>query len=122
MAADPGSSSYAVVPRNGALRDATITADVRRDPSQASWDVTVVITRVPDQAPIDGTEVQARLVDENGASPRQRSAASGPLPEAGGSLGMSATAQFQFQDHGARLTELVVRFRGTEIWFDLSPM
>lgn len=113
--------SYTVDPRFQTLRDSTIGAELRRGPSGDTWDVTIVITRAPGQPPIDGAEVRASLIDENGVTLPLRLAPSGPLGEAGGSLGMSANARFQFQDFGARLAVLVATVRGAEVRFRLVP-
>jgi hypothetical protein len=115
-----GYSSYAVYPQARTLPDSTITAQVRRHPKDAAWHVLILITRAPDRSPIDAAEVQARLVDENGAALPVLLGPLGPLPEAGGSLGVSANARFQFADRGTRLAELVVQVHGAEVRFRLT--
>ena len=116
-----GGDAYTVSPQARALTDATVTAQLRRGSGGTTWDLIVLITRLPDQPPLNATEVEAQLVDENAAVLPLLSGPSEPLAEAGGSLGMTANARFQFGDRGARLAVLVVRLQGAELHFRLTP-
>jgi hypothetical protein len=113
--------SYTVDPHDRALPDSTITAQVHRNSADELWDVLVLITRAPGQPPINAAEVQVQLIDERGVMLPLRMAPSGSLPEAGGLLGMSANALFKLEDRGMLLAELVVRVRGTQVTFHLTP-
>jgi hypothetical protein len=111
---------YQLDPSSHALSDASISAEVRRAPS-GDWEVIVVIVRAPDQTLIQPSEVGARLLDEHGKELALLTSPSKPLAEAGGSLGVSANARFEFADCGRLLAELVVRFRDEEVRFSLTP-
>lgn len=112
---------YTVVPRSHDLQDATILAEVHDGPAgAATCEVLVVIARAPDLPSIDSSEVQVRLIDGAGGVAMPILAPSGALPEAGGSLGMSANARFQFRHPAGHFTELIVLFRGNEVRFQLT--
>lgn len=82
-----------------------------------SWDVTVVLTRAPDQALIHSSELDAQLVDDKGIALKLLEHASGTLVEAGGSLGTSANAQFQFEDSNIIPAHLLVTYQNQEVRF-----
>ena len=99
---------------------ATVGAQVGRVSPHGAWDVVVLVSRAANQPPIDAAEVQADLTDRSGAVLPLVLAPTGPLPEAGGSLGVSANARFQFADRGAPAAALTVRLGGAALRFRLA--
>lgn len=99
------------------IGDDNISATIRLEQPADVWAVTVVIQRAPDQRAIDGQAVSAQLFDENGVPLKLVRRASGPLAEAGGSLGTSANAIFQFQGSQSLPLELRVTYQGLTVTF-----
>jgi hypothetical protein len=114
--------TLAVVPRSIGLGEATISVEVTRNDAQAEWRVRVIITRRDDQPRLQGDAVETRLLRADGTLLRQIAGATGLLPQAGGSLGMSANADFRFAAEGNDLpTALDVAFQGQTVHFTLQP-
>ena len=99
---------------------ATVGAQVGRVSPHGAWDVVVLVSRAANQPPIDAADLRAELTDRNGAALPLLLAPTGILPEAGGSLGMTANARFQFADRGAPAAALTVRLGGAALRFRLA--
>jgi hypothetical protein len=111
------SGAWKTEPSSLPLRDVSVSAVLARDRDRGRWDVTVVLSRAPDQERVQGNEVQAQLLDEHGVPFKTLERPSGPLVEAGGSLGMSANAPFCFAATEAAPAGLTVTYRGQTVRF-----
>jgi hypothetical protein len=99
------------------LDDVSVSAVLNLDRDRVRWDVTVVLSRKPDQEPVQGSEVQAQLLDQHGVPLKALERPSGPLAEAGGSLGMSANAPFRFAATETAPGGLTVTYRDQTVRF-----
>jgi hypothetical protein len=116
------SKAYVTEPFSIPLGENSISAVLGFDESGKCWDVTVVIQRASGQPQIRGDEVKAQLSDERGAELQTLTQASGLLVEAGGSLGTSANAQFQFESSDAAPSCLLVTYQGQTVSFRIVPL
>jgi len=83
--------------------------------------VTVILTRRPSDVPVLGQEFEVELLGPGGGAFPVVEKPSGPLPEAGGSLGVSANALFRFKSvAGAKPAELIVMYHGERVRFALA--
>jgi hypothetical protein len=83
--------------------------------------VTVVVSRAPGLPPIDGSELEARLFDGASNELPVLRRPQGELVEAGGSLGVSANATFEFETRAAAPEVLEVGYAGEVVRFRLVP-
>src|SRR6266571_8794895 len=98
-----------------------MAARLSADDATKHWIATVLILRHHDEegaSPVEGDDVSARLIDDQGSELPLVERPSGPLVEAGGSLGVSANARFHFAS-GTRPAELIVDFAGTTCRFEV---
>jgi hypothetical protein len=114
-----GFETFIIQPSSIPLGDVSVSAEVARDRAAGRWEITVVISRAPDQQLIQGNEIAAQLLTKDGTSLPPLDHPTGPLVEAGGSLGMSANAVFGFQDSGTLPTGLRVTYRGETAVFNV---
>jgi hypothetical protein len=114
-----GLQTFFLEPSSIPVGDVSVSAELGRDRPAERWGVTVVISRAPDQQPIRGSEIGAHLVTEDGTSLPLLDHPTGPLVEAGGSLGMSVNAVFGFRDSGTLPTQLHVTYRGETAVFNV---
>jgi hypothetical protein len=100
--------------------DESVAARLSSD-ADDSWIATVLILRRREDgaARVEGDDVSARLIDEQGSELPVVERPSGPLVEAGGSLGVSANARFRFSATEARPAELVVDYAGSRCRFEV---
>lgn len=115
------SIEYTVTPSEQPLGNASISALLSLDRAMSQWIVTVMITRAAGQARIQGHEVDAQLLDSQGRPFAALERPSGPLVEAGNSLGMSANAQFRFEAPSVTPAELTVTYQGRAVRFRVMP-
>jgi hypothetical protein len=101
--------------------ESSVSAVGSFEPRGDRWHVTVVVVRPPDRPPVRGEELDARLFDDRGAPLTLVRRPTGPLVEAGGSLGMSANAPFEFEASGGRPSRLDVNYRSRTVSFRLVP-
>jgi hypothetical protein len=92
------------------VADATLSADIEHL-SDGSWDVVVVLRHAPGPRLIDAGEVDAELMDADGRATAPLTRPHGKLPEAGGSLAVSANARFRFGPLNPNPTELIIHWR-----------
>lgn len=111
---------YRLDPPSRSVPDATVSGSLQRA-ADGSWDLSLGIMRAADLPPLDASAVGAVLADAAGRGLTVAQSLAGPLPEGGGSLGMSANARFRFLDHGTAPASLVVRLHGSELRFRLLP-
>lgn len=114
-------STFAVEPFSQSVGGHEVSAVVTLNRLDDHWDVTVVLSKDPDQPPLEGGEVEAQLVDDQERQLTVLRRPSGPLVEAGGSLGASANALFSFGDIGVTPTRLSVTYRGQTVRFRVVP-
>jgi hypothetical protein len=125
---DQPSSSAGATPRLQPpvvdLKDESVAARLERDEQEGAWLVTVLVLRHLGRdagaEPVRGEDVSARLVDEAGVELEPEERPSGPLREAGGTLGVSANAPFRFRGGRGRPAALVVEYVGTRCRFVVS--
>ena len=107
------SSGFTVEPFSQPLGDdASVHAEVAPGPEEDSWSVLVVVTRPADKDALLGDELDVELVDAAGNVLEPVETATGPLVEAGGSLGMSSNANLRFSAGPEAPAELTVRYAG----------
>lgn len=115
------SVEYTITPSAQPLGSASLSALLRLDQATNQWIVTVVITRAAGQPQIQGHEVDAQLLDSQGRPFAVLERPSGPLVEAGDSLGMSANALFRFEAPSVTPAELAVTYQGRAVSFRVMP-
>jgi|DewCreStandDraft_5_1066085.scaffolds.fasta_scaffold00317_22 hypothetical protein len=108
---------YILEPSSLPLSNVSISALLQLERATNQWVVTVVITRAAGQPPIQARDVDAQLLDSQGGPLPVLERPSGPLVEAGDSLGMSANALFRFADTAAVPAELIVTYEGQPVRF-----
>ena len=116
-----GLQAFVTRPFSLPLGDDSVSAELGLDRDATRWEVKIVISRPPDQELIQGGEIEAQLLTEDGADLPVLDHPTGPLVEAGGSLGMSANAVFGFRDLGTLPTRLRVTYRGRTAVFGVIP-
>jgi hypothetical protein len=90
-----------------------VSADIGHDRATDTWNVTVVLTRAAGHLPVDAGDVSIQMLDAEGRPFEVTRRPTGPLPEAGGSLGVSANARFGLRGPGRLPDRLVVTYRGS---------
>jgi hypothetical protein len=111
-----------LVPPTVDVDDESVAARLAPDNAGESWIATVLILRHQGEesgSRVEGDDVSARLMDEQGRELPIVERPSGPLVEAGGSLGVSANARFHFRATGAKPAELVVDYAGRTCRFEV---
>ncbi len=116
-----GFETFVTQPSSIPFGDVSVSAEIGRDRPTDRWEVTVVVARAPGQEAIKGSEIEAQLLTDSGESLPVLDRPSGPLVEAGGSLGMSVNAVFGFLDAGTIPTQLRVSYRRQTADFDVIP-
>jgi hypothetical protein len=113
------SEVWSIHPPSYVIGDETISADLRRDSRTDSWEVTVVIARAPGQDLLPADAVEVQLIDGAGETIELLAGPSAPLVEAGGSLGVSANANFRFGDGSRQPFGLVVTYQNQQVQFQV---
>jgi len=113
-----GFGIFVVEPFSLSIGENSISVIIQHSPTHNVWEVTAVISRAPDQPQIRGEEIDVQLIDQQGAALSGLGRPSGPLVEAGGSLGTSANARFQFYDSGTP-AELTVTYQAKTVRFQV---
>jgi hypothetical protein len=109
--------NVAVSPSSVDVAGATLSVVAEYAADSEEWHVRVVITRLPDQPRLTAGDVDAKLTALDGRSLPLVSRDRGALVEAGGSLGMSANADFRFASSGHQPSRLTVTYQGTAAGF-----
>jgi hypothetical protein len=113
------SGDFTIEPVSRVFSDVIISAVLKYQSKNDTWDITVILGRTPGQELIKGKEVDAQLIDRGGKALTVIERPNGLLTEAGGSMGVSANARFRFQGSKERPGQLIVTYHRQTALFDI---